>query len=89
MAARHPLPYAYAKAHTLLLEDDGEQLLLWAGETTPPAALAEVTRLFDVAAFEREATPRWASASPRPTLAVKAAQPPSSAKSKAAWTFLA
>ncbi len=56
MATRHPLPYAYAKAHTLLLEDDGEQLLLWAGETTSPSALAEVTRLFDVAAFEREAT---------------------------------
>ncbi len=56
MAIRHPLPYAYAKAHTLLLEDDGEQLLLWAGETTAPAALAEVTRLFDVSGFEREAT---------------------------------
>jgi general secretion pathway protein E len=56
MATRHPLPYAYAKAHTLLLEDDGEQLSLWAGETTPPSALAEVTRLFDVASFEREAT---------------------------------
>ncbi len=51
---RHPLPYAFAKAHTLLLEDDGEQLLLWAGETTPLSALAEVTRLFDVAAFDRE-----------------------------------
>ena len=56
MATRHPLPYAFAKAHTLLLEDDGEQLLLWAGETTPHSALAEVTRLFDVARFEREAT---------------------------------
>ena len=53
---RHPLPYAFAKAHTLLLEDDGEQLLLWAGETTPASALAEVTRLFDVSNFEREAT---------------------------------
>ncbi|MDP1899157.1 MAG: type II secretion system ATPase GspE [Rubrivivax sp.] len=56
MSARHPLPYAFAKAHTLLLEDDGEQLLLWAGETTPAAAVAEVARLFDVAGFEREAT---------------------------------
>jgi general secretion pathway protein E len=56
MATRHPLPYAYAKAHTLLLEDDGEQLLLWAGESTPASALAEVTRLFDVANFEREAS---------------------------------
>lgn len=51
---RHPLPYAFAKAHTLLLEDDGEQLLLWMAETTPLSALAEVTRLFDVAGFERE-----------------------------------
>ena len=56
MATRHLLPYAFAKANTLLLEDDGEQLLLWAGETTPPSALAEVTRLFDVARFEHEAT---------------------------------
>ncbi|CAD5372563.1 general secretory pathway component, cryptic [Rubrivivax sp. A210] len=56
MATRHPLPYAYAKAHTLLLEDDGERLVLWAGETTPLPALAEVGRLFDVARFEREAT---------------------------------
>ncbi len=55
MSARHPLPYAFAKAHTLLLEDDGRQLMLWASETTAPSALAEVTRLFDVAAFEREA----------------------------------
>ncbi len=53
MATRHPLPYAFAKANTLLLEDDG-QLVLWAGESTPPAALAEVTRLFDVSAFEHE-----------------------------------
>ena len=53
---RHPLPYSFAKAHTLLLEDDGEQLLLWAGETTPASALAEVTRLFEVNNFEREAS---------------------------------
>jgi len=55
MATRHPLPYAFAKANTLLLEDDGQQLVLWAAETTPAAALSEVTRLFDVSAFEREA----------------------------------
>ncbi|MBX3635600.1 MAG: type II secretion system ATPase GspE [Rubrivivax sp.] len=54
MSARHPLPYAFAKANTLLLEDDGRQLLLWAADGTSPSALSEVTRLFDVAAFERE-----------------------------------
>ena len=54
MGARHPLPYAFAKAHTLLLEDDGSQLTLWAGESTPMSALSEVLRLYDVASFERE-----------------------------------
>jgi general secretion pathway protein E len=51
----HPLPYAFAKAHTLLLEDDGQQLMLWAGETTSASALAEVGRLYEVTGFEREA----------------------------------
>ncbi len=55
MGARHPLPYAFAKANTLLLEDDGHALTLWVGDTTPPAALSEVLRVYDVEAFEREA----------------------------------
>ena len=54
MGSRHPLPYGFAKAHTLLLEDDGQQLVLWAAETTSASALSEVNRLFDVASFERE-----------------------------------
>ena len=54
MGARHPLPYAFAKAHTLLLEDDGEQLQLWAGENTSLSALSEVLRLYAVDALERE-----------------------------------
>ena len=54
MGSRHPLPYAFAKAHHVLLEDDGLQLMLWAAESTPASALSEVTRLFDVAQFERE-----------------------------------
>ncbi|MCU0927869.1 MAG: type II secretion system ATPase GspE [Burkholderiaceae bacterium] len=56
MGARHPLPYAFAKANTLLLEDDGQALTLWCGETTPASALAEVTRVYDVDVFEHEAT---------------------------------
>ncbi|MES2959964.1 MAG: type II secretion system ATPase GspE [Pseudomonadota bacterium] len=60
MAARHPLPYTFAKAHTLLLEDDGQQLTLWSGEQTPPAALSEVLRVYDVQCFERDAQPRLA-----------------------------
>jgi general secretion pathway protein E len=54
MGARHPLPYAFAKAHTLLLEDDGQQLTLWAGEHASATALSEVLRVFDVKRFERE-----------------------------------
>lgn len=55
MATRHPLPYAYAKAHTLLLEDDGTQRVLWAAETTSPSAISEVVRRHDVTSFEHEA----------------------------------
>ncbi len=54
MAARHPLPYAFAKAHTLLLEDDGERLVLWAPEGVSLPALSEVTRLYMVDAMEHE-----------------------------------
>jgi general secretion pathway protein E len=56
MGARHPLPYAFAKANTLLLEDDGQQCVLWAGETTPTAALSEVARHYEIASFERESS---------------------------------
>ncbi len=55
MGARHPLPYAFAKAHTLLLEDDGRELTLWAGEHASPSALSEVLRVYAVQRFEREA----------------------------------
>ena len=55
MGARHPLPYAYAKAHTLLLEDDGERLVLWAPESVSLSALGEVLRLYRVDQLEREA----------------------------------
>ena len=48
------MPYAFAKAHTLLLEDDGQQLLLWASEITPPSALTEVLRHHPVHVLERE-----------------------------------
>ena len=48
MGARHPLPYAYAKANTLLLEDDGERLVLWAPESVALPALSEVLRLYDI-----------------------------------------
>ena len=76
MGARHPLPYAYAKAHTLLLEDDGERLVLWAPETVGLPALsrsaAPVRRRRASSASRR---PRSRSASPRPTPAASRARP--------------
>jgi general secretion pathway protein E len=66
MSARHPLPYAFAKSNGMLLEDDGQALTLWSGETTSMAAVSEVLRVYDVTSFEREAnatlTQRIASA---------------------------
>ena len=54
MGARHPLPYGFAKSHSLLLEDDGQQLTLWSAEQTSIAAMSEVLRVYEVQAFERE-----------------------------------
>ncbi|NDY92781.1 type II secretion system ATPase GspE [Ideonella livida] len=45
---RHPLPYAYAKAHTLLLEDDGERLSLRCALESPRGPLGEVLRQYAV-----------------------------------------
>jgi general secretion pathway protein E len=56
MGARHPLPYAFAKAYNMLLEDDGRELVLWSADNTPTTALSEVVRSFAVRRFEHEAT---------------------------------
>ena len=60
MASRHPLPYAFARAQQLLLEDDGHELLLWAAADTAPAALAEVQRLYAVDRMELDTKARLA-----------------------------
>ena len=41
---RHPLPYAFARSHQLLLEDDGQQLTLWHSDQPDPGAWGEVLR---------------------------------------------
>jgi len=56
MAQRHPLPYAFAKANTLLLENDGRQMVLRLADTTPRNALSEVLRLYAVDRLEPEAS---------------------------------
>jgi len=40
----HPLPYAFARAHQLLLEGNGLQLTLWHGPAPDAFALSEVLR---------------------------------------------
>jgi general secretion pathway protein E len=55
MAFKHPLPYAFAKAHTVLLEDDGSSLVLWAPLDVRLATLSEVQRLYVIDRFEQEA----------------------------------
>ena len=54
MGARHPLPYAWAKANTMLIEDDGRQRTLHVADSTPRPALAEVLRLHHVDRIERQ-----------------------------------
>ena len=54
MGARHPLPYAFAKANGLLLECDDTRATLWASPGVSPSALSEVLRLHAVHAIEQE-----------------------------------
>jgi general secretion pathway protein E len=58
MAVRHPLPYGFAKAHTLLLQDFGHERVLWAAEGAASgatlSALGEVMRLHAVTRIEHE-----------------------------------
>src|SRR3954447_7751524 len=54
MGARHPLPYAWAKTYSLLIEDDGRQRTLHVTDGTSRTALAEVLRLHAIDRIERE-----------------------------------
>jgi len=48
------LPYAFAKANNVLLEDDGQRLVLWAPESASLSALSEVLRVYAPDATEVE-----------------------------------
>ena len=54
MAIRHPLPYGFAKAQNLLLEDDGHERVLWASDAVSASALGEVMRGHAISRVERE-----------------------------------
>ncbi|WP_332827577.1 type II secretion system ATPase GspE [Ramlibacter sp.] len=56
---RYPLPYAFARSQQLLLEDDGEQLVLWhAG--TPAPGWTEVMRKYQVRTLQQLEAPALA-----------------------------
>jgi general secretion pathway protein E len=56
---RYPLPYGFARSQQLLLEDDGEQLVLWhAG--TPAPAWSEVMRKYPVRTLQQLEAPALA-----------------------------
>jgi general secretion pathway protein E len=61
---RYPLPYAFAREHQLLLEDDQAQLTLWHSLSTleprSAGALAEVTRKYTLKSIAREEAPALA-----------------------------
>ena len=48
---RHPLPYAFARAHQLLLEDDVRHLTLWHADAPHAGAWSEVLRCHPVDRF--------------------------------------
>jgi general secretion pathway protein E len=54
MGARHPLPYAWAKTYSVLIEDDGRERVLHVSDGTSRTALAEVLRLHTVDRIERD-----------------------------------
>ncbi len=53
---RYPLPYAFARTHKLLLQDDGRDLILHRCEGTTPAALGEVMRKHEVRSIHKLGT---------------------------------
>ena len=62
---RHPLPYAFARSHQLLLEDDGQQLTLWHSDQPDPGAWGEVLRLHPVRQWQHLDCLLYTSPSPR------------------------
>ncbi len=50
---RYPLPYAFARGNQLLLEDDGDRLVLWHSGTPSRSAWSEVLRKHAVATVQQ------------------------------------
>ena len=46
MALRYPLPYAFARSYSLLLDDDGHALTLWHNASPDAGAVSEIFRKY-------------------------------------------
>jgi general secretion pathway protein E len=51
---RQLLPYAFARQHQLLLEDDGQSVTLWHGDAVSASAWSEVWRCHTIHRFQHE-----------------------------------
>jgi len=58
--ARYPLPYAFARGNQLLLEDDGQALVLWHAGAPPRSAWSEVLRKYGVRSLQQLDAPALA-----------------------------
>ncbi|RZJ11037.1 MAG: type II secretion system protein GspE, partial [Haliea sp.] len=58
--ARYPLPYGFARANQLLLEDDGQALTLWHAGNPVRSAFGEVTRKYAVGTLQQLDAPALA-----------------------------
>jgi general secretion pathway protein E len=55
MATRFPLPYAFARTHQVLLEDQAGELTLWLHPASSPSGVGEVGRKFALHKVETQA----------------------------------
>ena len=53
---RYPLPYAFARTHQLLLEEDAGALTLWLHSASQPAAVSEVCRKYPQSSLQMQAS---------------------------------
>jgi len=58
--ARYPLPYGFARANQLLLEDDGQALTLWHAGVPARSAFGEVMRKYPVGTLQQLDAPALA-----------------------------
>ncbi len=54
---RYPLPYAFARTHQVLLEDDADRFNLWVSDASTPAAIGEALRKYPHSKLQSQPVP--------------------------------